>query len=292
MLSVVWRNARRPAHVLSGRGSVPGHARLGYSVSSRPHRHDQQDAAESERAPVPLREVAYRQLRDGIVKCRLVPGQRLTERQLAAETGLGISPVREALIRLDQDGLVRTLPRKGYQVKPLTIKDVDDLFSYFGLLGPEMVRLGAARATGQQAQRVTSVFENLGQLLSGEPLTEMAVGHAVRLLGEGFAALAESTQNGYMIASFYRLSSEMARVCTLVVRSDASVGGYLGDCGTELAKWPGMVSRRDGDAAAEAARDFIRQSHRRVMRTVARWPSVVTAEVVPLAQPGPAHPRH
>ncbi|HEY1454899.1 MAG TPA: GntR family transcriptional regulator, partial [Candidatus Dormibacteraeota bacterium] len=86
--------------------------------------------------------MAYRRLRADIASCRLAPGQRLTERGLAARTGLGVASIRDALTRLDHDGLVRTLPRKGYQVKPLTIKAVDDLFHFWAVIGPELVRRG------------------------------------------------------------------------------------------------------------------------------------------------------
>lgn len=48
-------------------------------------------------ADLPLGEAAFRRLRSDIVACRLTPGQRLTERGLAAELGMGVSPVRDAL---------------------------------------------------------------------------------------------------------------------------------------------------------------------------------------------------
>lgn len=49
-------------------------------------------------------------LRERIVDGRLAPGLRITERQLAADMGIGLTPVRQALARLDGENLVRTLP--------------------------------------------------------------------------------------------------------------------------------------------------------------------------------------
>lgn len=63
-------------------------------------------------------------------------GTALHRARLALTTGLGVSSIREALTRLDHDGLVRTLPRKGYQVTPLTVKSVDDLFVLWGIIVP------------------------------------------------------------------------------------------------------------------------------------------------------------
>ena len=54
---------------------------------------------------VPLAEAAYRRLRGEIIACRLQPGQRITERALAGAFGFGVAPIRDALTRLDHDGL-------------------------------------------------------------------------------------------------------------------------------------------------------------------------------------------
>lgn len=64
---------------------------------------------------VSLGEAAYRRIQGDIISCRLAPGQRVTEKQLAADLGLGISQVRDALTRLSHEGLVRTLSRKGFR---------------------------------------------------------------------------------------------------------------------------------------------------------------------------------
>ncbi|MFC7475140.1 GntR family transcriptional regulator [Dankookia sp. GCM10030260] len=60
-----------------------------------------------------LAERAYRRLRDSIVQGTLVAGSRISERSLASALGISAQPVREALRRLEQDGMVVTLPRRG-----------------------------------------------------------------------------------------------------------------------------------------------------------------------------------
>src|SRR4051812_15077038 len=86
----------------------------------------------------PSSDAAYRMLRKRILTCELCPGQWFTERRSAVELGLGLSPVRGALTRLVQDGLVQSVPAKGYRVTPLTLKSVKDLFTTWALLIPEM----------------------------------------------------------------------------------------------------------------------------------------------------------
>ncbi len=113
---------------------------------------------------VSLGEAAYRRVRGDIISCRLAPGQRLTEKQLATDIGLGISPVRDALTRLSHEGLVLTLPRKGYQVAPLTPKSIDDLFVVWEIVGPELVRLGIRQATEEQIAAAKAGFKGLDRL--------------------------------------------------------------------------------------------------------------------------------
>ncbi|MEU6729381.1 GntR family transcriptional regulator [Nonomuraea wenchangensis] len=229
-----------------------------------------------------LREVAYHRLRDAIITCRLGPGQQFTERQLVTETGLGISPIREALTRLDHEGLVRTLPRKGYQVKPLTIKTVNDLFEYWRLLGPEIARRGVLGATPEQLEQARDCLKKLARLFSEAAPSTQATPRAVQLSEGFFTVLAESTHNEYLIAAYRRLTTEIARVWALTMDSDIMDGADR----AETAKWPKVLDRRDGEAAAELSRQYIQESHNRVLRTLARWPSVVNAEIVPPNPPG------
>lgn len=231
---------------------------------------------------IPLSEAAYLQIRAGIVSCRLAPGARLTERALAAETGFGISPIRDALTRLDHEGLVRTLPRKGYQVKPLTIKTVDDLFDYWVIVGPEVARRGVASATTEQLDHIVAGGEEIAHLASEHGYTREVAERIGEVFHERFSVLAEATGNEYLLSAIVQLSGELRRVWTLVLNSE------LLDYGEPLLPvnaWEDVFRRRDGDTVAELVRGYIEQSHHRVLRTLARWPSVVTTEVVSLRKP-------
>lgn len=74
---------------------------------------DTQDPRLAEEDAPSLGERAYRQLRDSIVQGALPAGSKVSERSLAGTLGMSAQPVREALRRLEQDGLVVTLPRRG-----------------------------------------------------------------------------------------------------------------------------------------------------------------------------------
>lgn len=75
-----------------------------------------------------LRETVYEQLRADMISCTLAPGTEIREAELAARFDMSKSPVRDALMRLEREGLVITLPRQGYRVAPVSLSDVLDMF--------------------------------------------------------------------------------------------------------------------------------------------------------------------
>ncbi|MCX7140479.1 MAG: GntR family transcriptional regulator [Proteobacteria bacterium] len=75
-----------------------------------------------------LRETVYEQLRADMISCKLAPGTEIREAELAARFDMSKSPVRDALMRLEREGLVISLPRQGYRVAPVSLSDVRDMF--------------------------------------------------------------------------------------------------------------------------------------------------------------------
>ena len=72
----------------------------------------------------PLRDLVFSAMREAILNGQLKPGERLMEVQLAEEMGVSRTPVREAIRKLELEGLVVMVPRKGAYVAGLTLKDV------------------------------------------------------------------------------------------------------------------------------------------------------------------------
>lgn len=80
-------------------------------------------------ASVLARTDIYRKLRAEVLSCALRPGQQFQERDLVARFGVSKSPIRDALIKLEAQGLVEVLPRKGYRVPPIDLRDVEDMYA-------------------------------------------------------------------------------------------------------------------------------------------------------------------
>jgi DNA-binding GntR family transcriptional regulator len=101
-------------------------------------------------APVPrqlLRDVAYESLRRAILDGTLVPGERLRDTELCAWLGLSKTPVREALARLEDDGLVKTAPQRYTRVAPLDRGEARDAFELVAAIQSLAARLAIPRLT-------------------------------------------------------------------------------------------------------------------------------------------------
>ncbi|MFT4011933.1 MAG: GntR family transcriptional regulator [Paracoccus sp. (in: a-proteobacteria)] len=100
-------------------------------------------------AEMPARDRAYHDLRYRILTGRLAPGTTLLETELAGLLSLSRTPVREAVIKLEEEGLVEVRPRHGVTVKPLSLQDFGNILDVFSALEVRAVELAAARGIPQ-----------------------------------------------------------------------------------------------------------------------------------------------
>ncbi|MGW1563016.1 GntR family transcriptional regulator [Streptomyces sp. NPDC002144] len=223
-------------------------------------------------------EAAYQRLRSDIVSCRLAPGERLTERALCDGTGFGMAPIRDALTRLDHEGLVRTLPRKGYQVAPLTLKSVDDLFAIWQIVGPAIALQGVREANTDQRQRAVAALTAMIELRKSGPTDGRdRILRMTELDAELFDLFAAATDNAHLIAINARIRSEMARVWVLVSEADVPLPALDADD-----EWIDIVRRGDGAAASARVQAVSAEAHGRILRILSRWPSIVSNEITSL----------
>src|SRR3954447_13465525 len=94
-----------------------------------------------------LRDRAYAAIRDAIVDGTLAPGERLRDQELTAWLGLSRTPVREALARLEADGLVETAPQRFTRVAPLDRRAAQDAFPVVAALHALAAELAGPRLT-------------------------------------------------------------------------------------------------------------------------------------------------
>jgi DNA-binding GntR family transcriptional regulator len=111
--------------------------------------------------PTTLKSYVYNVLRDAIVSGRYKPGSRLNESQLARELNISRIPIREALMQLQEHGLVMNHERRGMFVTELSEEDVQRINSLRVVLEAEALKLCRARMTRQTAARLTELVEQM-----------------------------------------------------------------------------------------------------------------------------------
>jgi len=107
---------------------------------------------------------AYEQLRAAIVENRYGPGQRLIEQRIAEELGLSRTPVREALRRLEAEGLVVSERNRGAMVRPLSSTEVTDLYGLRIRLESYAAEVGTERATEEELGELVAAADAFGDV--------------------------------------------------------------------------------------------------------------------------------
>ncbi len=95
----------------------------------------------------PKKSEVYAITKKAIIAGELTPGSIINENDLASQFGVSRTPVREALLMLGLEGLVESLPRAGYRITQITIRDVQEAFHLREILEVDAIRLAAARIT-------------------------------------------------------------------------------------------------------------------------------------------------
>lgn len=113
----------------------------------------------------PLREVVFETLRDAIRKGILKPGERLMEIHLAEQLGVSRTPVREAIRKLELEGYVIMMPRRGTYVSNLSIKDINEVFEIRTSLDSLASGLAAERITDEELEHLQRLLVVIGEAI-------------------------------------------------------------------------------------------------------------------------------
>lgn len=111
-----------------------------------------------------LRERLYETLKEDILLNKYEPGEELQIDKLAQEFGVSTTPIREALVRLEGDGLVVSIPNRGVQVAPISLDDVRNLYEVRRLLEPYAAKIAARYC---EEVEVEALYEKLVHLIEG-----------------------------------------------------------------------------------------------------------------------------
>jgi DNA-binding GntR family transcriptional regulator len=115
----------------------------------------------------PLRDVVFENLREAIVEGKVKPGQRLMEVQLAEQLGVSRTPVREAIRKLELEGLVIMLPRKGAYVANMSLKDIIDVLEIRASVEGLAASLASERISPEDIKKLEAILKDFEQSAAG-----------------------------------------------------------------------------------------------------------------------------
>ena len=113
----------------------------------------------SPRGAVPVRERTYEHLKSAILDGRFSPAERLTEEHLAEDLGVSRTPVREALHKLESEGLIKPLETRGFIVFPDSKEEVEELFEIRSILEGYALKIISERISEGDLERLSGFIE-------------------------------------------------------------------------------------------------------------------------------------
>ena len=205
-----------------------------------------------------LRDRAYETIRRRIIEVELPPGQRLIERDLAAELNVSRIPLREALRLLSAEGLVVIVPGRGTIVSPFTPSDVSDLFDVRSSLEATAIKLATERADDTDLMRLHDIL-TVARDCHDDPhrLTDLNV--------DFHSEIVRASGNKLLTTLMRPLDSRLRWLFHLAIDMDP-----VTQCAHHEAIYDAL-HRRDAQQAQRLLLDHIESGRAPIIEMAARW---------------------
>ena len=201
----------------------------------------------------PLRDVVFETLRDAIITQVLKPGERLMEIQLADEMGVSRTPVREAIRKLELEGLVIMVPRKGAYVAGVSMKDIHEVYEVRAALEMLAVSLAAERITDEELDALERQVLRESEAEASEDTDEHTLDNIV-YIDTTFHDIIYQAANNQRLVQFLNILQEQLQ------RFRAASLSRPGRSKTALEEHKQIIealSERNGELAAKLAKEHI-----------------------------------
>jgi DNA-binding GntR family transcriptional regulator len=212
---------------------------------------------ESTEAPSLQGEGAYWRLLEEIRNGQLLPGARLTEAELADRLAISRTPVREAIRRLEADGLVTHEPRVGAMVRNLDYAEVMELYEMRSVLEATAARMAARSASEVEIGELAAINDEMAAVPE-DPLRLAALNRRFHL------TLIDAARNRYLVKSVQSVHKVMLILGPTTLEEADRARGGIAEHGEILA----ALAARDGLAAEAAMRRHMDAAHRVRLRQI------------------------
>jgi DNA-binding GntR family transcriptional regulator len=164
-------------------------------------------------APRQLRWIAYDRFQQQLLAARIRPGQFVSQRELAALTGLPLGAIREVIPRLEAEGLLRTAPQRGLQVATIDVRLVRNAFQLRLTLEKEAAAQFAVSASDAQLQALEAAHRDI--VKRAQRAVTPALLAAAQAVDWGLHDTMIDALGNEIISSIYRVNSLRIRLIRL-----------------------------------------------------------------------------
>lgn len=205
---------------------------------------------------LPLRDVVFNTLRQAILTGELKPGERLMEIHLANRLGVSRTPIREAIRKLELEGLVIMIPRRGAEVAQITEKNLKDVLEVRRALDALCAELACDRISEEEVLHLKEAciaFENATKTRDAKIIAKADVAlHDI---------IVQATNNNRLITLVNNLSEQMYRYRFEYIKDESQHQRLVEEHRTIYES----IVRKDKEAASNAARIHIDNQERSIM---------------------------
>ena len=164
----------------------------------------------SPNAKQPLAVTAYQLIYRNIMTLKYEPGQRLEEKQLVEQLGIGRTPIREALMHLSADFMVESQHNKGFIVRPITLQNTKASFAALKILELGVAELSVRQDPGELVDDMIAANHQVEKAIRNEDVLAM-----VEANSDFHHAFARTSRNDYIIQGLHKIRCETNRLAYL-----------------------------------------------------------------------------
>lgn len=202
-----------------------------------------------------LKEKAYRIIKAKIARCELAPGEVLNEKALIEEIGASRTPIREALSRIEQENLVRIIPKRGVFIQEITMTDISEIYQIREVLDPFITELATPNVPENELLKYQQLFSQVADLDYLE---------SVEIDDKFHNFILKSCNNSYLVQMMNNIYVQNQRIRVLSARLNNRVNVSANEHLDIISK----LLLRDANKAAEAMRIHIINSKKAAFETM------------------------
>ncbi|MDD4496101.1 MAG: GntR family transcriptional regulator [Eubacteriales bacterium] len=207
----------------------------------------------------PLGEVIFDTLREAIIMGELKPGERLMEVHLADKMGVSRTPVREAIRKLELEGLVTMVPRKGAFVSIISSKDIMDVLEVRASLDGLATALSAERIKDCELKELEAVHNQFIENVEKNNLNG-----TIKKDVEFHDIIYRSSRNDKLIDLTYKLREQIHRFRVIYLKDYSSTINIV----SEHVSIINAIKGKDPDTASKLAREHIKNQETAIIRAL------------------------